>query len=428
MGAASPWECVQRARADAGGVSCFFWEEPGRESIAALGEVHRVEASGPERFAVVRGRIAAVLRGAAHRGAFLAGAPGPAAVGGFAFADEEARNRWSVFPAASFVIPERIWWKAAGGETVETVWWRRDPRTSDDPPVSDLGRGLAPSPNPTRRDAGAAGGSAVWNRSGWTRAVRATLDCIGTGSLAKAVLARSEEISSGEPFDPFRILASLGASHPSCYRFLVSDGRGSSFVGASPERLVRLRNGLVASEAVAGTARRDDREAEAALAAGLLTSGKDRSEHEMVLRHLLENLKPYCAELDAPVEPEVMRLRHLLHLRTPVHGRAREGTHVLDLVAALHPTPAVAGTPRDRAIEWIRSLEPCDRGWYAGPIGWVNARGEGDFAVGIRSLAVCGSRARLHAGAGIVAGSDPDLEWMETKLKMRPIFDALARD
>jgi len=124
----------------------------------------------------------------------------------------------------------------------------------------------------------------------------------------------------------------------------------------------------------------------------------------------------------------VMMLQHMLHLRTPARGQANKGSHVLDLVARLHPTPAVAGRPCDRALALIREMEPSPRGWYAGPVGWVNARGDGDFAVGIRSVSVRGGRARLFAGAGIVEGSDPDLEWSETELKMRPILDAIARD
>jgi isochorismate synthase EntC len=164
------------------------------------------------------------------------------------------------------------------------------------------------------------------------------------------------------------------------------------------------------------------------LARALDTRAKDRSEQGVVVRHLLETLGAVCGTLEAPETPEVMRLPHLLHLRTRVRGLAREGANVLDLVSRLHPTPAVAGWPRAEALEWIRRVESGDRGWYSGAVGWVNAAGEGDFAVGIRAVGIRARCARVFAGAGVVEGSDPELEWNETELKMKGILDAIARD
>jgi isochorismate synthase len=228
--------------------------------------------------------------------------------------------------------------------------------------------------------------------------------------------------------DGIAILASLRDAYPTCYRFLIEDGRGNAFLGASPERLVRLAQSEILTDAVAGTQRCEPGDDAAALAQALLRRSKDRSEHTIVLQHLFGILDPICETLGAPETPDVMKLPHLLHLRTAVRGRARPGAHVLDLVSRLHPTPAVAGWPRPEAMDWIREVEGGERGWYAGPIGWVNAAGEGDFAVGIRSVAIRGRSARLFAGAGIVEGSDPELEWSETELKMKGVLDAIARD
>jgi isochorismate synthase len=221
---------------------------------------------------------------------------------------------------------------------------------------------------------------------------------------------------------------SLRGAYPDCYRFLIADGEGNAFLGASPERLVRLAEDQVLTEAVAGTLRCEAGDDAQALAQELAGSDKNRAEHRIVLDHLLEALKPACETIEAPPAPEAMRLPHLLHLRTQVVGRARAGAHVLDLVSRLHPTPAVAGWPRPEALAWIARVEAEDRGWYAGPVGWVDANGNGDFAVGIRSITVQDRVARIFAGAGIVEGSDPELEWREIDLKMKGILDAIARD
>jgi len=265
-------------------------------------------------------------------------------------------------------------------------------------------------------------------RARWNEIVRQSLDRIREGQFSKVVLARTNAVPLRESTTVLAILDSLRGAYPHCYRFLIADGTGNAFLGASPERLVRLAEGQILTEAVAGTLRCDAGDDVLALGQELAGSEKNRSEHRIVLDHLLETLKPVCETIDAPRAPEVMRLPHLLHLRTQVEGRARAGAHVLDLVSRLHPTPAVAGWPRQEALAWIARAEAEDRGWYAGPVGWVDAKGNGDFAVGIRSVTVQDRAARIFAGAGIVEGSDPELEWREIDLKMKGILDAIARD
>jgi isochorismate synthase len=407
-----PWDCLTRARAETAGQPVLFWESPDGESVAGIGSACLLEASGPERFAELRSRLERVLGRAEHRGAEPQGFPGALAIGGFSFAEQGVRPGWPGFKDGSFRVPERIFSRAPGSETIETRWTKHSGEESEpDDAIHD--------PAATEEE---------WDRPAWIRAVRLTLEKIQAGEISKAVLARSREIRLHSSANAASILTSLREAYPTCYRFMIDDGRGNAFLGASPERLVRLAGGDVSTEAVAGTQRCEPGDDAAALALALVARAKDRSEQEVVVRHLLETLGPVCDGLEAPEHPEVMRLPHLLHLRTRVRGRARRDAHVLDLIARLHPTPAVAGWPKAGALEWIRGVERLDRGWYSGAIGWVNAAGEGDFAVGIRSVAIRGGNARVFAGAGIVEGSDPELEWNETELKMRGILDAIARD
>ena len=265
-----------------------------------------------------------------------------------------------------------------------------------------------------------------WDQPAWTDAVRRTLDRIREGALSKAVLARSLVIPLGPSRGALEILATLREMYPTCYRFLIDDGRCRAFAGASPERLVSVKAEEFQTEAVAGTQRCEEGDDVDAMARALRSRVKDQREHEVVLRHILNAVEPISREVHtAPAE--VMRLPHLLHLRTRVWGR-RPKTHLFDYVSALHPTPAIAGWPRAEALDWIARVEPGPRGWYAGCVGWVDSSGDGDFAVGIRSVAIRGESASVTAGAGIVEGSDPEQEWNETELKMKGILDAIARD
>jgi isochorismate synthase len=206
-------------------------------------------------------------------------------------------------------------------------------------------------------------------------------------------------------------------------------------VGATPERLVRLRGRLVETHALAGSERagRPGQSAEEAerqrvdAARRLSSRPKDRREHAWVVRHLVERLRPLCSRLDWAAEPQVLALPHVLHLETEIDGELRERKHVLELVERLHPTPAVAGYPVDAAGRWLAEQEESLRGWYAGPVGWFDDAGDGDFRVALRAMLVTPSRAFLYAGAGVVEGSDPEAELRETDLKLEPARSALQQ-
>nr|WP_242823237.1 isochorismate synthase [Thermaerobacter subterraneus] len=269
------------------------------------------------------------------------------------------------------------------------------------------------------------GARAVPGRDEWEAMLGAALDAIGRGELAKVVLARRLHLRAAAAFDPGTALRRLQAGYPECFIFAVARDR-TVFLGATPERLVRLRDRRVETAAVAGsTARGATPEADAALARELLASPKEREEHALVVRMLRDTLGPVCRVLDVPAEPRLLQLRNVQHLYTPITGVV-DGATVPELVARLHPTPALGGWPRERALAFIRRWEGGSRGWYAAPLGWFDHRGEGEMAVAIRSGVVRGPEAWLFAGCGVVAGSDPGREWQETALKLQPLAAALG--
>lgn len=193
-------------------------------------------------------------------------------------------------------------------------------------------------------------------------------------------------------------------------------------MGATPEWLIRKRGRRIETEAMAGSRSRAEVDAEQRL----LASGKDLEEHRLVLEEVVRALQPVCEQLSVPDGPRIRQLRDLLHLQTPVVGQLAKDRHVLDLVGRLHPTPAVGGVPRDAALAWLAEHESESRGWYASPVGWVDAAGDGEFAVALRSALMIGNVAHLYAGAGIVRDSSPDLEYEETQLKLASMVRALG--
>jgi menaquinone-specific isochorismate synthase len=260
--------------------------------------------------------------------------------------------------------------------------------------------------------------SAGSTRDAWHDAVRAIVAAIGRGELEKVVLARSVTVDADRPFDRRAVLRRLRSQQPGCFVY-AADG----MVGASPELLVARFGRTVVSRPMAGTAVPGDDALEE-----LRRSAKDGWEHRLVVDAMLAALAPVCDQIAAASEPEIDTFADVSHLATPVHGTLRDpAPDVLSLVRRLHPTPAVAGIPVAAALEVINRLEAQPRGRYAGPVGWVNARGDGEWAVALRGAAIDGPRAVLHAGAGIVAGSDPDAEWIETQAKLQPMLTALVR-
>jgi isochorismate synthase len=218
----------------------------------------------------------------------------------------------------------------------------------------------------------------------------------------------------------------LAADYPGCTVFAVAH-RDACFLGATPERLIALHDGTASTIALAGSVARGATPGQdAALAEQLVRSPKERSEHAIVVDALHEGLAQVCTRVVADARPRVEKLPNVQHLLTLVRGQVAPGVSLLDLVERLHPTPAIGGFPRQRALELIRAYEGLDRGWYGGPVGWLNRDGEGEFVVGIRSALVRGSSATLFAGCGIVADSNPEAEYRESNWKLRPMQAALG--
>lgn len=258
----------------------------------------------------------------------------------------------------------------------------------------------------------------------WLEVIAAAVKAIADGRMRKVVLAREVTVEANRRIHPLDVLGRLRALYPSCMVFSV-DG----FVGASPELLVARAGDGVRAQPMAGTIPRSgDPAVDARLAAGLLASTKDREEHALVVEEVAAVLAPHCVSLDVPAEPSIVPLRNVSHLGTLLTGRLRrDAPSAVGLATALHPTPAVAGTPTGDALAYIAAVEGLDRGRYAGPVGWVDGRGDGEWAVGVRSAELDGNRARLFAGVGVVADSVPEAELAETQLKLQALLAAVVR-
>jgi menaquinone-specific isochorismate synthase len=259
--------------------------------------------------------------------------------------------------------------------------------------------------------------------------VGAARDAIRGGELDKVILVREVAIAANRDFRQHDLLERIRTLHPTCAAFAID-----KFVGASPELLVRRRGLEITSRPLAGTvARSGDRQEDARLAAGLLASPKDRLEHRYVVDAITAAFARHADDLLVPDSPELLELRNVTHLATPVSATlrvARPGGRLpsaLELAAELHPTPAVGGTPREAALEYLARFEELDRGLFAGPVGWVDASGDGEWWIGIRAALVDGKAARLFAGVGIVDGSDPATELAETQLKLQALLAAFVR-
>lgn len=399
-----------------------FW---GREDRwAAWGEVLdevRVEhPDGPARFARVR---AAAARWATD------GALPPRLFGGFSFLETPAPNgSWGGFPAARFVLPRVLLERGPQGVRLVVQGTSEDAELEGQADalvrrLEDAREGAASLPEP-----GEVPGERAEERGekGWTRAVEVVLAAIASGEVEKAVLARTRDVRFPRPVSVPRLLRFLRHENRRAHVFVFEPEAGRVLFGAAPEVLAEVRDGRFHATAVAGSAPRGRTSHEdQLLEGGLLASGKDRTEHRLTVEAMVEILAPRLSALTVPEGPRVLKLARIQHLESPLDGLLREGEEIGPLVEALHPTPAVGGRPRGEALALIRDAEPFERGWYAGPVGWLDGAGNGDFVPALRVGVGGGTEWRLYAGAGIVEGSDPHSEWEETALKFEPAHRAL---
>jgi menaquinone-specific isochorismate synthase len=333
------------------------------------------------------------------------GEPGTGLVcfGTFAFADEPGES--------VLVVPEIVVGRRAG-----VTWLTTIGRGSTATPVVRVADQPAPPV-----DVAFADGALDSER--WMSVVADAVARINAGGLEKVVLARDLVATADAPIDVRWPLRRLAEDYPMCWTFHV-DG----LFGATPEMLVRRERGLVTSRVLAGTIRRTgDDGADLALAATLARSSKDHEEHEYAVRSVAEALEPHCSSMNVPEAPFVLHLPNVMHLATDVTGVVHDAATVssLELAASLHPSAAVGGTPTTVATDLISEIEGMDRGRYAGPVGWMDGAGDGEWALALRSAEVHGDTVRLFAGCGIVADSDPEAELAEAQAKFLPVRDAL---
>ena len=255
-----------------------------------------------------------------------------------------------------------------------------------------------------------------------------TLRRIQAGEAEKVVLSRTLDVTPGRPVSPLDLVLALWQESHGSHAFLFEPVPGEAVVGAAPEKLATVVNGVVRATAVAGSVGVGADSVETAqLARRLFNSDKDRAEHDFVVQDMVARLSALGCTVERDVEPHVLTLARIQHLETKIAARMPEGVTLLDIVASLHPTPAVCGMPRNVALSTLTESEVFDRGWYAGPVGWFGSDGKGIFVPALRSAVSHGVGWRLFAGAGIVPGSDPALEWEETELKFDPVLRAMAR-
>jgi isochorismate synthase len=409
----------------------FFWSHPDEGlTIVGLGITQALDAVEESRFR----QVGTAWRHLTDRA--IVEAPGrlpglgPLLFGGFAFDPQRPKSDlWQGYPDGRMVLPSMMLTLRDGAAWL-TCNVMVGPDSNLDAEIAAAAAIYEELATPTLKRYRT---GKVWAdlhelqpADEWQTRIRATTRDIDESKLEKVVLARAVRLEALEPFDTAQALERLSSHYADCFIFAVARGE-SCFLGATPERMAKVDDGEFSAMGLAGSVRRGATPAEDDdLGQQLLNSAKDQHEHEVVVQALLDGLGDLCECLQVPSSPTLLKLKNVQHLHTPLSGTLRRGITLLDVVERLHPTPAVGGHPRDVALALIREREGFDRGWYAGPIGWIDGQGNGEMAVAIRSGLVHQNEAFLFAGCGIVAGSDPEREYAESCAKLRPMLLALT--
>lgn len=433
--------------------------------VVRTGEEHEEGNAGRAaeraRFRIVEERLKSAFAGR--------GSTGPArAFGGFAFSGlHRANGAWAAFPSARFHLPVVEMEFRAGGEGAWLVARDADPGRAvaiaecwaaaveagtpgrpveaGNPGTPSRAGGPEKAGSPSSpsglAEPSAHGGPGAWRargpgriklgegmgRAAWDEMVGSALRRIRAGEAEKVVLARSVEAETDAAVGPAELALALWRENRGSYVFLFEPEPGHALVGAAPETIATLNGRAFRATAVAGSAGVGSDSVEAArLGQRLFNSAKDRAEHDFVVDDMVARLEALGCNVRRDVEPHILGLAHIQHLETKIAAETAPGLSLLDALASLHPTPAVCGIPREVALGVLTESEMFDRGWYAGPVGWLDSEGRGVFVPALRSAALSAGRWRLFAGAGIVPGSDPAAEWEETEMKLRPVLRAIA--
>jgi isochorismate synthase len=412
----------------------FCWEQPDREfALAGLGAAHEASSRGRERFADIADECLRIGGDAVleePRG--LPAGAGPVWLGGFAFeAEGGSTPTWSSLSPGSLVLPEVSICRSGGrsfltinavvqpGEEVERLGERLSSRLAAlrlEAPLPLL------DPHPTAR-AGIRSGRPPGE---FEAAVEGATSRIAAGEISKVVLAREVIVEAAAAHDPAALFGAMREQFPACFCFCCGTPE-AAFIGASPELLVRRSGASVSTVALAGSTRRSsDPAVDDHLGEQLLRSDKNRREQKIVAERIVRALRPHAVWVEAAAEPEIVKVANIQHLATPVVAQLAEPHSAIELAGLLHPTPAVGGEPWSAAAAAIAELEGMDRGWYAAPVGWMDATEDGEFCVALRSALLRDREAHLFAGVGVVAGSDPAGELEETEVKLGALLPLLA--
>jgi salicylate biosynthesis isochorismate synthase/menaquinone-specific isochorismate synthase len=415
----------------------FVFEQPERKQVAlaALGEVVSLSARGPERFAIVADRWRALAAAAVSDPLGDPEHGGPVAVGGFAFADDGgSAPAWKGFQPASLIVPEVALTRDEhkGRQRVRMILSAL--AAPDDTPeelLASLQRRVSELHHRPLAlvDPAPAGRSQVLSAmppEHYEAAVARAVELIRGGQMEKIVLAREVQVHAPGVYDPAAVFGVLRAEFPSCFVFCVGRGE-STFVAASPELLVRREGHRVSTLALAGSTRRSaDPAVDDHLGEQLLRSQKDREEQAIVVRRIERTLSRHALWVTATPEPVLVRVANIQHLGTPIRAQLARPLDAIELLELMHPTPAVGGEPLARARPLIPALEGLDRGWYAGPVGWTDATGDGEFCVALRCALLQRDIAHCYAGVGVVRDSDPCAELAETEVKLAALLPLLS--
>ena len=411
----------------------FCWEQPDRGfALAGMGTAVAVVSRGEDRFSDLAERCARAQhdRIAEEPDELPAGA-GPVWSTGFAFSPRGGSDPlWSSLPPALAVLPEIALARSPDGAFLTASIFLEPGASSDQHLRRAAGRitslraaSLTPAdPHPSA----ATRISGRYSPERYEKIVAAAVERIRSTSIEKVVLARELTVEAPSALDPGALFGALRDLFPSCFCFSVGTGQ-AAFIGASPELLVRRSGPVAATVALAGTTSRSaDPAVDDHLGEAMLRSPKVREEHRIVVRRIERSLRPHAVWVHAESQPFVVKVGNLQHLATPIRAQLAESNSAIELAGLLHPTPAIGGEPKEPALELIRELEGIDRGWYSGPVGWMDAADDGEFCVGLRSALVRDREAHLFAGCGIVADSDPSAELQESELKFEALLPLLA--
>lgn len=414
----------------------FYWDHPTNKiSISAAGKIAELKATGSHRFSDISRKTRELKKKISAYTSISHSMAGPLFLGGYSFGDHNISPIWNKFGAARFVLPEWILVRSGNNymltliikreaKKIHNIYMEIIERVTEFLNISGM-HCSTPLKNRNKQNM-LCNYQPAHEKSYWINRVKRAKKQINNNEFEKIVLARSVELESKHNLSPTQLSYSLREAYPECYNFIVQIDEYTSFIGATPERLASFENGKFKTEGLAGsTSRGKSASEDAALAQSLMQSEKDLEEHQFVVRAIDDSLSPYSYRVEFPNKPRIKKLNNVQHLFTPISASIKSGIEIHDLLEQLHPTPAVGGYPKTKAVPHIQEIEQLERGWYSAPVGWYNLNGCGEFAVAIRSALLHKHKAYLYAGCGIVENSDPESEWDETLMKFQPITNAL---